>query len=160
MPKKRKQKSSPFGRYLEIAIIVAAVIVVIFVASFAVKVTKGVTRTVEAPQYQVRLQVLNGCGKVGLAARMADELDSYRDEQMQIRVVDTDDFESRPVHESFIISREEDRTAARLLAGRLGLNESEVIYKAIENNYRQVSVTLVLGNDFESIRLPSEEIKE
>jgi len=160
MPKKRTQKSFPFGRYLELAIAVAFIVVVLFVASLTIKVTRGVTRTVEAPRYLVRLQVLNGCGESGLASRMSDYLDSYADQDLQIRVVDTDDFDTRPVHRSFIISREEDRTAARLLARRLGLNEAEVIYKAIENNYRQVSATLVLGTDYEAVRLPQVSNKE
>ena len=142
------------GRFLELAIVGAFVIVLLYLLSMSVRVTTGVSSTLEAPDYTVRLQVLNGCGVNGLAARVADRLASYSDENIEIRVLDTDNFNLRTVSNSFIISRDEDTKVAELLAARLGLDPSTVIYKPLEKNFRQVSATLVLGKDWENLTLP------
>jgi hypothetical protein len=46
-----------------------------------------------------------------------------------------------------LISRDEDLTATRLLAARLGLDTDAVFYKPLEYNRDQITATLVLGLD-------------
>ena len=150
------------NRILEIVIGSAFIVVLIYVVSVTVKVTTGVSRTLDTADHMIRLQVLNGCGEKGLAGRVADDLEGYQDGDIEIMVVDTDNFEVRQVPRSFLISREEDKTAATLLAKKLGIEDPVIVYRSLENNYRHVSVTLVLGLDHESLRLalkPDEEIQ-
>lgn len=151
MPAKKNKKYLRLSRSLEITIVVVAVTLVLFVVSLAIKVTHGVTRTVDSPDHSVRLQVLNGCGQKGLAGRMADQLDNYRDKEMLIRVVDSDNFDLAEVERSFVISRDADKSSAKLFAEKVGLDPAEVVYRQLENNIRQVSVTLVLGTDYEKV---------
>jgi hypothetical protein len=150
------------SRYLELLIAGAFVVLLIYVASFTIRVTRGVTRTIEPPTYRIRLQVLNGCGVPKLAARMSDQLALYRDDEIMITVVDTDNFNSLTIDSSFVMSREKDLTAARLMAEKLGLSREAVRYRPLANNYRNVSVTLVLGADHERITLgtPTEQENE
>lgn len=141
------------SRYLEILIAGTFVVLLIYMASFTIRVTRGVSRTVEPPRHTIRLQVLNGCGTPRLAAAMSDQLARYRDSDIEIAIVDTDNFQSLIIDSSFIISRDKDVTAARVLADKLGLARDAVLYKSLENNYRNVSVTLVLGADHSRITL-------
>jgi len=147
-------KHSRAGRLLEVGIVAAFLLVMLYVASVFVRVSSGYSETVESPDYVVRLQVLNGCGVVGLAARVADRMADYRDSDMEIKVVDTDNFEIRKVAGTFLISRREDRRPAEMLAAKLGLDPGEVVFRPLVNDHSQVSATLVLGEDFETIRLP------
>jgi hypothetical protein len=144
------------ARWVEIGTLAAFVVVLLYVISVSVRVSTGVSRTLDGPRYQVRLQILNGCGVPGLAGRLADRLADYRDEDLEIRVLDTDNFEVRQVSETFLISRDEDLGPARLLAGKLGLEPDRVQYATLENNYRQISATLVLGEDWERLHLPGD----
>ena len=153
-------KKNKRNKYLEIIIAILFVIVLIYVSSVTVRITSGVTKTVEPSANTVRLQVLNGCGVRGLAAQFSDRLAGYKDKDLEIKVVDTDNFEETKVARSFVISRLEDKQAAEILAEKIGLKSSEVIYKELENNYRHVSATLVLGEDYESITLAGETDKE
>ncbi|MBD3402241.1 hypothetical protein GF420_05050 [candidate division GN15 bacterium] len=143
------------SRYLELLIAAAFVVLLIYVVSVTLQVAQGISQTIDPPRYTVRLQVLNGCGVPRLAARMADELSGYTDEDLRISVVDTDNFESLEVDSSFVISREDDRTVAVLLARKLGLQAQDVSYAPLDNNYRHVSVTLVVGQDYERLQLQS-----
>lgn len=136
------------GRALEIIIAAVFGLVVLYVVSMSIRISRGVSRTIETPEHEIRLQVLNGCGINGLAAQVADAWSDYTDSDLHIVVVDTDNFDLHNVAESFIISRQENRTAARLLAERVGLNPDQVVYKPLENNYRDVTATLVLGMDW------------
>jgi len=144
------------GRWLEIGTLAAFVVVLLYVVSVSVRVSTGVSRTLDGPRYQVRLQILNGCGVTGLAGRLADRLADYHDDDIEIRVLDTDNFELRQVTETFLLSRDEDLGPTRLLAEKLGLQSDRVQYATLQNNYRQISATLVLGEDWERLRLPGD----
>jgi hypothetical protein len=152
-----KSKST---KYLEIAIVVTFFVVLVYVGSMTVRITTGVSKTIENASHTVRLQVLNGCGIPGAANVIADKLTGYKDNELEIKIVDTDNFDVRKVSETFIISRLEDKSTAQLLAQKIGLDPSEVTYKTLENNYRHVSATLVLGEDYKDVLLTSKTAKE
>lgn len=141
------------SRYLEILIVVAFVILFVYVVSMTLQVARGVSQTIAPPTHTVRLQVLNGCGVPKMAARVADRLSGYTDQDIRISIVDTDNFESVSIDSSFVISRDSDKTAALVLARKLGLDESRVTYERVDNNYRHVSVTLVVGSDHQRLTI-------
>lgn len=140
------------SRYFEILIAVAFVVLLLYLLSAALRVTRGVSRTIEPPEYRIRLQILNGCGVNGLAGKVADKMDNFTDAYLGVVVVDTDNFESLEIDSSFVVSRQEDQRAAELLAERLGIDKDGVIYEPLEANHRHVSVTLVLGKDHERLQ--------
>ena len=148
------------SRVLELSIAVLFVFVLVYVVSMSIRVSQGVSRTLQSPEHVVRLQILNGCGITGLASRFADGLSKYEDNDLEIQVVDTDNFEINKVSHSFIISRLEDKSVATMLATKLGLPSEEISYKPLENNYRHVSATLVIGEDWETLDKLTMDIKE
>ncbi|HKK21382.1 MAG TPA: hypothetical protein VJ983_07925, partial [candidate division Zixibacteria bacterium] len=79
---------------------------------------------------------------------------------IEIKVVDRSNFDLRKVQHSFIICRESNKQGAELLARTIGLNPSEIVYRPLENNAQQISATLVLGEDYQNVKLPPEPTKE
>ena len=136
------------------------VVAIALVMTTAVKVARGVSYTAATPQHVLRLEILNGCKGAGIAGKAAKLLSNYKDHQLEIIVVGTGDFEVRIVPRSFVIAREKDDTSARYLARLIGLDPAEVVYQPLENNYRQVSATLVLGEDYVAAMLPGISGKE
>lgn len=148
------------SRLLELLIAAVFIIVLVYVVSMSIRVSQGVSRTLESPEHVVRLQILNGCGVTGLASRLADGLSGYEDSDLEIQIVDTDNFEISKVRQSFVISRLEDNTVATKLAAKMGLPTEDIRNQPLENNYRQVSATLVIGEDWESLEQLKKHIKE
>lgn len=139
-------------RYLEWAALLAVIGLLGYVGLYIVKVSRGVTKDADIRLQTVRLQVINGCGAQGLSARFAHQLDGIVDGVLEIRVVDSDDVDLRRVKRTFVISRIENTDAAKTLAERLGLDKTQVIFEPLENNIRQITATLVLGDDYGSLR--------
>ncbi len=141
-------------KYLGIGVGSAILVVLLYFLSSTLTVAGGVSRVIDRPTHLVRLQVVNGSGVRGLAREVIKRLSDYADSVLELQVVEAVDFNLRELPKSFVISREQDKTAAALLAKKLGLDPSEVVYKPLEHNSRQVSATLVVGKDYESMKLP------
>jgi hypothetical protein len=139
------------SRFLELAIVAIFAMVAIYLASFAIRITHGFSKTIETAEHVVRLQILNGCGEDGIAGQAAKLVPSVVKLPLDAKVLDVDDFDSYDVEETFIISRDKDLDAAELLAEQLGLDPDKVVYRKLENNYRSISATLVLGKDYGTI---------
>ncbi|MEE8576630.1 MAG: LytR C-terminal domain-containing protein [candidate division Zixibacteria bacterium] len=138
---------------MEALIAVVFFLLLAYVASFTLRVTRGVSHTIEPAANVVRVQVLNGCGIPRLAAKIADRLEKYSDADVEIVVVDSDNFETMTLDSTFIIARDENKKSARLLARKLGLDDGSIVFRKLEDNYRSISVTLVLGSDYERLRM-------
>lgn len=151
--KRRSPRSNKHSRFLELAILAIFAIIVIYGASFALKITSGVSKTVDVPIYNIRLQILNGCGAHGAADKAAKMLPNLVRLPLEVSVVEVYDFKAYNVKKSFVISREADLTNARTLAGQLGLDTDNIVFEPIDNNYRSISVTLILGEDYETTLL-------
>lgn len=157
VPSRRRRR---LARILEYLVAAAFIIILVYVVMFTVKVADGVSRSVGVPSQTVRLQILNGCGVRGLAAEIAGKLDGYADAAMEIRVVDTGNFDLRTVKKSFVISRLENQSPAKALAQQLGLDPKEVIFQPLGHNLQNVSATLVLGQDYPIVRSLNKSSKE
>ena len=141
-------------KYLGIGVGSAMLVVLLYFLSSTLTVAGGVSRVIDRPTHLVRLQVVNGSGVRGLARKVIKRLSDYADSVLELQVVEAVDFDLRELPRSFVISREQDKTAAALLAKKLGLDPSEVVYRPLEHNSRQVSATLVVGKDYKSMKLP------
>ncbi len=91
---------------------------------------------------------------------MAGRLNGYADRDLEIKVVDTANFDLTEVPQSFVISREQGTVAAKALAAKLGLDPEAVIAKPLAGNHRLVTVTLVVGSDYAKITLNAQNSKE
>jgi hypothetical protein len=146
---KRARNKKPL-RFLEFGILFLFVVVVGYVASFTVQITKGYSSQKVPAEFFINLQVLNGCGEKGLANKLANRIEIAVERPLAVRVVDTDNFDNFGVEKTFVIARTGDLTAANLLADQLGLEEA-VTYREIADNYRDIGATLVLGKDYNLI---------
>ncbi len=147
-------KRVKFVKYLVIGVGSILLIVLLYQLTSTLTVAGGISRVIDKPTHLVRLQVVNSSGVKGLMREVAKRLSDYADSMLEVRVVDMVDFDLRELPRSFVISREQDKTEAALLAKKLGLDPSEVVYRPLEHNNRQVSATLVVGKDYESMKLP------
>ncbi len=149
MTAKSKLSTGAVSRILEIGILVAFLVTLVYVASFAVKVTNSAQKEREAPEMTLRIQLLNGCGAKGVANRVGDKLPGKIRLPLAIKIVDTDNFTVFDIEKSFVISRSPDLKGAQLLAFQLGLPLEDVIYSPIEDNYRSIQASVVLGKDYQ-----------
>ncbi len=143
-PVKQKQSS----RLLEFAIVAIAALVVIYAISFTVRITRGFSKTVETPEFTIRMQILNGCGIDGAARQAEKNVPGQIRLPLDLMILEVTDFDSYHVKESFIISRDKDTKPAKLLADQLDLDKDKIIYKPLENNYQSINIALVLGEDY------------
>lgn len=149
--RRKPVKAKKNSRLLEMAIVAIFALVLIYGASFAIRITHGFSRTVETPEYVVRLQVLNGCGIDGAAGHIAGNLSRKVKLPLEAAVLDIGDFSSYHVAETFLISRHENLKPVKILARQLGLPTDNITYRPIENNYQNLTATLVLGDDYKEI---------
>jgi len=141
-------------KYLGLGIGSILLVLLLLLFSSTLKVAKGISRVIDTPAHLVRLQVVNGSDVEELMQEVVESLENFVDSTLEIRVVDTINFDIKSLPLSFVVSREKDKTAAVLLAEKLGLDPSKVVYKPLEHNNRQVSATLVLGEDYKVVKLP------
>jgi len=144
----KKKKNS---RLLEMAIVAIFGLVVIYAASFAIRITHGFSKAVENPEYQIRIQILNGCGADGAAGQVARALPEIIKMPLDITIIEVKDFDAYHVAESFLINRHNDMEPIRILADQLNLDKHDIIYEPIENNYQSITVTLIIGDDYRRI---------
>jgi len=143
---KRAKEKKPL-RFLELGILFLLVVVVGYIASFTVQITRGYSSEKGPAEFFINLQVLNGCGEKGLANKLANRIEMAVEKPLALRVIDTGNFDNFGVEKTFIISRKSDLSAANLLADQLGLEEA-ITYREIDDNYLDIGATLVLGNDY------------
>ncbi len=141
-------------------ITIALVAVVIYLGAVGVKVVSGVSAVEGPPDHTVRLQVVYAGDDTGEAREAADVVKGLADETLAIDVVSVESYAIRTVTRTVVVSRMKDETGARLLAGRLGLDPSSVIYQPLEHNTDQVSASLIVGPDFDDILSTIEVEKE
>ncbi len=147
-------------RYIGIGLGVVFLVWLIYLLASTLRVTAGVSREVETPDHLLRLHVVNGSGQRGLEQKVAKVLANYADSELAVEIVETGTFESRHLSKTLVVAREPDRRAAILLAKRLHLDPSDVVYEPLEHNTRQISATLVLGEDFDITALQKGSEKE
>jgi len=93
----------------------------------------------------LQIEVLNGCGKEGLAK----DITSYL-RQKDIDVVSQGNYVNFNVRKSMIIDRVDDPEKMKMLARILGISPDQIQVK-IEPNL-QLDATVVLGKDYKSLR--------
>ena len=137
----------PLLRALDIFLVLACAAVVVYIGVLVHPVVSGYSLEKPTPRYEVRLQIVDATGKFSGVGQLAKQIESASDLDLNVAVVETSRFDVRPVQRSFVLSRLEDVTAAKLLAERLGLDPDEVEYKPLDNNQSVITATLVVGAD-------------
>lgn len=131
-----------------------------YIGWFGIGTTRAVSRSLAGPEAVVRLQIVNATTDPTLAKVVAGVLTKSVDARLSFAVVDTTRFSSRKVQRSFLVARDADRATADAVAERLGLTDDQVTFLPLEHNGRNVSITLVLGEDYRRLSLSAGASKE
>ncbi|MFC1606345.1 LytR C-terminal domain-containing protein [Candidatus Latescibacterota bacterium] len=130
---------------------VSAVIFCISAASYAILVfTKPppVAVTVQRPDTTVRVAVLNGCGREGLASVGAKRLRSLGIDVVNGLGSNADSFD---FDTSVIVDRRGNKEMARFCADKTGI--MDIINQQIDNPYIIEDFVIILGRDWDSLKL-------
>lgn len=138
------------SRALETMIVIGFALALVYAASFAAKISHGESKARPVPEISLRLQALNGCGESGSAGKVAEALKSKVKLPLEVSVVDVGNFTVFDIEKSFLISRTQQVEDAQMLADQLGLLRDDIIYAPLEDNYRSIQVTLVVGKDYQN----------
>ncbi len=137
-----KRSSSPSKKGpLGITIIFFSLVLVIFLYSLFNRPPRNPS---PASPAVTRVQVLNGCGVDGLAAKVAKLL-----RRQGYDVVDVDN--TSLLLESLVVDRVGNRDAARKLAKILGVGEENIIQQSCD--YLELDLTVILGRDYQELKL-------
>lgn len=151
----------PVTRIVEYGAVALLLVIVAYAGWFVVRVSAGVSAEVPAAERLIRLQVIDAGGNAQAADKLTRLVTDLSDDNAQVTLLERDTMDRHTIGDSFVISRERDLDPARWLADRLGLDDADVVFRPLENNHKQISVTLVLGEDCENIIntvTPAEEI--
>jgi hypothetical protein len=147
-------------RLLNIALVTTLVLVGAYVLTIGARVTRGVSVTAETPTRSIRLQIVNASGFDGVGRALAARFRELSETGLDVVVVDIKEFDQRQLSHSLVIARGRDTAGARMLSRKLGLDPSDVVYQPLDYDTDLISVTLVVGEDYENLRFPQETDKE
>jgi LytR cell envelope-related transcriptional attenuator len=156
--KSRTAKPKTGSRIIDFLLIVISLAVLVFIGSFALKYTQGESApatqgqtppTQSSVSISVRMQVLNGCGTPGVAARFAKYMTDAGKPDFTIDVIDEKNFGSFKQEKTTLISRRAGSPVVERLAMKLGLPPEQVTYKELEDNFLDIDYSLVVGSDYE-----------
>lgn len=160
MSSNKKNKKELLKQVTNYVLIAGFALTIVFLVMMVFKISGGVAKTVDTPDIKIRLQVTHNDPPPENYQTLISSLDEYTDSQLEIHLIDSELFDLRPIAQTMVISREADRLPAQKLSELLGLNPDDVIYKPLENNYDQISVTLVVGEDLNDLAFFKNESEE
>ena len=106
------------------------------------------------PIHNIKVEVLNGCGKKGIAAMTADFL-----RRNQLDVVRADDADHHNHPTTMIIQRNEKVESLKRVSQSFGIQwDNEIHVKIVPEESLGVDVTVVIGKDFENFSTLSDFI--
>lgn len=140
---------------MEISIVFVAFLILIYGFSFFKKISQSeatLRSTHDEELVSVRIQILNGSQKEGLAQSLADRLRKLRVGNIIYDVIQIGNIEYSKAEQSFILDRTAEEEAnpseiALLTAQALGIDKENVLCKKLENNYQEIALTIVVSND-------------
>jgi len=147
-------------KLLEISIVFLSLLLLIYAFSFYRKLSQPEAKEQKNLIF-TRTQILNGCqrceGSMGedVAQKVAQRLKKMKVDNIVYQIVEIGKLEDSALRESLILDRSGDQKkqtpseVALLTAEALGISQRNVIYKKLESNYRGISLTIVIGDDWE-----------
>ncbi len=162
-PSKKAKGKSRQGAVVNSAIAVLSLFLIAFIFSFSQRTTqKGIsikvnfpvlpdpktpTEIYKEPIQDIEVEVLNGCGKSGLAGSLSNHLRIN-----EIDVVRSENAENFEYTETLVILRNEHLPHLLKVIKALGIDESDPRVKKQPDESSDVSITLIIGKDFSSIK--------
>ncbi len=132
-------------RVLDAGILLATAVVCLFVFSLSTRL--GYSRSDDRqPPIILRTQVLNACGRAGLATRTSDRLSATVVGRLRFDVVDIGNFNRTDVRRSFLINYRLTDDQARAIASSLNIGPVDVVEAEPTPRDLGLDLTLVLGS--------------
>lgn len=132
----------------DILLAVVSLALIGYTAVFAWNSVAGMSLSVDTAERIVVVDIINCTGQTGVAAKISRGIDGFQDSEIQIEVAEAVDYDLKKIRQSLIVARERNLETARLVAERLGFDNSRVIYKELKQNHRHVAVSLLVGQDW------------
>ena len=161
------------SKFLWVTIAFLTILLVIYAFSFFRKLSQpeasdfGSSGKDSIKQISARIQILNGCSESKgkeLIQKITRKLEQFKSEQIGYEIVESGkcDFgsaglEDSLVNESLILDRAEGgkdgapSEAALITARVLGIKPQNVISKKLKNNYQDIRLTILVGNDYKTL---------
>jgi hypothetical protein len=147
---RRRSKAKQGGRLLDLGIVFLGLLTILFVLSSAKRLTQtqaeGSLRT--SP---LRVQVLNSSGKKLDSGQVRLFLEKKNLSPYYLVVVEQKDLPDSLVKESLLLDRVGDGKVAQQIGEKIGLKKKNILDQKLENNYLNISYTLILGQDYQRI---------
>ena len=143
---------------MEISLVLVTVLILIYGFSFFKKISQSeatLRSTHDEELVSVRIQILNGSHKEGLAQSLADRLRGLKMDNIIYDIIQIGNIDYSKAEQSFILDRTADEEEANpseialLTARALGIDKENVICKKLKNNYQEIELTIVIGNDYQ-----------
>ncbi|UCC44232.1 MAG: LytR C-terminal domain-containing protein [Candidatus Zixiibacteriota bacterium] len=124
------------------------------------KTVTGETYSAAVPEHQVRLQIVNASAAPESPGEVRRLLQGFVNADLQMEKVVCEDLRIREITESLVISRIADPSSAERLAELLNIDPGRVYFRPLDRNRDQISVTLVLGGDYQEVIKAAQAMKE
>ena len=103
------------------------------------------TATSVKPEKIIQLDVLNGCGVKGIAAKITNALRAGGFDVVEMR-----NYKTSHIPKTLVVDRVGNMEAARRVAASLGISERNVIQQINPDYF--VDVSLIIGDDYQILR--------
>ena len=133
-----------YAGYLAITLVAAYTI---YEISFLIKLTSGITIEKQVPANQADVEIVYSEGNLLNAEIVANKLTNYSGGDLTISVVGLEALEGRLLRKSLVISRKKNTKIAKMVAEKIGIDNSKVVYRAPIDKFVSPTVTLVIGED-------------
>jgi len=140
-------KKSSYRQLFEFGLIAVAIIVMFFVVTSTMQITKGIAKEIVGPEYILRIEILNAGPEENIAEKLQDYLLDLDLKNMELHIVKTSQFSIQHSKETFIIRRTDNEKSVIELAKLLNINEKKIQYSKLRNNKNHLSATIVIGSD-------------
>ncbi len=129
---------------LGVAVLVAAYAADSYFARPAAEPQEPSASAARTPAKVIQLDVLNGCGASGIAARFTSFLRTSG-----FDVVEMKNYKVRTIEKTMVVDRVGDLAAARRVAAALGVQEANVVQQLNPDYF--VDVSVIIGADYKSL---------
>ena len=143
-------------RLLDAGIVLATGVTCLFVFSFSTRLSYSDPESHEPPVI-VHVQILNGCGRPGLAGRVADHMSRLEVGRMRFDIVDIGNYDRTTIRRPFVVNRTLDPAEAAKVMAALGIGDADIQDGSGRMNDLGVDLTIVLGSDTLEPPQPAEE---
>ena len=133
-------------RLLDVGIILATALVCLFLFSLSTRLGYSRPEVKEAPII-VRTQVLNACGRPGLARKVAASVGDMAVGRLRFDVVDAGNFDRTDVRRSFVINHHLTDEQVRSVVNALKIGPVDITEAETAFNDLGLDLTIVLGSN-------------